>query len=383
MDDNAQDSDGDERVLTFEEQRYLVLKAIGDKLSKKRKDNSGVVQTISKDLRIRASLLHAIEEGNIAEFPGDSYYYGFARNYATALSVDISEEIKQYRVLCECENNPKTIDSALINAASSVIVNDKTKIAAATIVSTGNVVSPLHSDADNVVSKQNKIDMRSVFSLDSSNKSYGAIILVGAGFCVAFVYSLWIIFLGVHQDDVNSNGETVDEYAQQQFADTDVATEAGETNGDKKVSVFRLPDSAVQTPEKEVSNSTVRDKKGREYGNPVNARVWVKAITSSWISVVDVSKLDVEAGKTGEIFSRQLKANDVYYAPQGDQIFLKSGNAGGIRLVVDGKLLEPVGRNGQVRYVSLNAQSLLGGSGVTDGVKLFELLQAVKRAQER
>ena len=362
--------------ISVEEQCQQILLRIGEKLSEARKANSGVVQKIAKSLKIRASLLQAMEGGDIDEFPGESYYYGFARNYADFLAVDISDDIRQFRILRERQDKPQSIDSKLVSMATSSVVNDQKKIAAAKILSKGRIVNNIGQDTPQLSMKnKHDIDWKHALKTGAESKSRGGMLLVSLGFFAVFVYAVWTIFSGIVRDDVTVKSNVGVEHQSNNIAEPLVATE----NDDAPAlsSEFKFSEQAVG------NTGIVRSSGGREFGSPVGARVWIQAIGTGWVSVVDISKVDIDNGVTGEIFARELKANDVFYVPQGDQIFLKSGNAGAIRLVVDSIPQEPLGRKGQVRYASLDARTILGGKSITEGVKLFELLQAVKRSQNQ
>ncbi|OFW84255.1 MAG: hypothetical protein A2018_07065 [Alphaproteobacteria bacterium GWF2_58_20] len=84
------------------------------------------------------------------------------------------------------------------------------------------------------------------------------------------------------------------------------------------------------------------------YGEDVrNSRVHVRAAADSWIQVVD------NAGAV--LFSRLLRAGEVYHAPNMPGLSMVTGNAGGVEISVDGRVLPPVGISGQVvRGISLD-----------------------------
>ena len=79
--------------------------------------------------------------------------------------------------------------------------------------------------------------------------------------------------------------------------------------------------------------------------------VSIKAVQTSWVEVAD---------KEGNIvLSRILKANEVFDVPAGDGMKMITGNAGGVRLILDGKELPKLGSVGDVRRnLSLNVDDL-------------------------
>ena len=62
---------------------------------------------IAASLRIRLPYLHAIEDGRIADLPGNAYAVGFVRTYATALGLDAEEVARRFRAEAQ-EVNRKT-----------------------------------------------------------------------------------------------------------------------------------------------------------------------------------------------------------------------------------------------------------------------------------
>jgi cytoskeleton protein RodZ len=62
---------------------------------------------VAATLRIRLPYLHAIEEGRIADLPGNAYAVGFVRTYATALGLDPEEIARRFRAEAK-EVNRKT-----------------------------------------------------------------------------------------------------------------------------------------------------------------------------------------------------------------------------------------------------------------------------------
>lgn len=78
---------------------------------------------------------------------------------------------------------------------------------------------------------------------------------------------------------------------------------------------------------------TVREKFGT--ANRDNANVILQAEQESWVKIED--------GRGNTVFSRVLVPGDVYYVPAGDKYKATFGNAGGIDVWVNGKLIPDVG----------------------------------------
>jgi cytoskeleton protein RodZ len=85
------------------------------------------------------------------------------------------------------------------------------------------------------------------------------------------------------------------------------------------------------------------------------ARVVLRATASTWVEIRD--------GDGRRVFSRLMRAGEIYTVPPRAGITLTTGNAGGIDLVVDGRTMPPLGAAGGVRRdVLLDAEALLSRS---------------------
>ena len=132
--------------------------------------------------------------------------------------------------------------------------------------------------------------------------------------------------------------------------------------------VFFLPDGSVNTSNVtetsvELSggvesgsvkyNMQVRESFGTE--NAENAEVVLQAIQESWVKVED------RRGNT--VFSRVLLPGDIYYVPSEDEYKATFGNAGGIDVWVEGKVIPKLGaEHTRVAGISMSASDLKKGS---------------------
>jgi cytoskeleton protein RodZ len=97
---------------------------------------------------------------------------------------------------------------------------------------------------------------------------------------------------------------------------------------------------------------------GRVYG-AVNedSRITLTATADSWVQV--------RSAEGNLLITRVLREGDVYRAPNRDGLVLETGNAGGLRITVDGRPAPQLGRPGDVvRGISLEPEALLAGRAV-------------------
>ena len=88
------------------------------------------------------------------------------------------------------------------------------------------------------------------------------------------------------------------------------------------------------------------------------ARVVVKARTESWVQVMSTDDGEL-------LLTRLLRPGDKYLVPNREDLLLMTGNAGGIEIIVDGKIVPSIGQPGAVRdNVALVPERLLAGTAV-------------------
>ena len=123
--------------------------------------------------------------------------------------------------------------------------------------------------------------------------------------------------------------------------------------GDEKADVENMVPAVevvakVNEPE---FKTVVRERFGTE--NREKANVILQATQESWVKVED--------GRGNTVFSRVLVAGDVYYVPVGEKYKATFGNAGGVDVWVNGKLIPDVGKDGERKSgILLSPDSLTG-----------------------
>ncbi len=91
---------------------------------------------------------------------------------------------------------------------------------------------------------------------------------------------------------------------------------------------------------------------GRVYGQAnKDARIILRATADSWVQVRD--------GAQNVLLTRMLRAGDSYQVPDKADLWLLTGNAGGLEILVDGQRVAPLGGAGEVRRdVALDTAAL-------------------------
>jgi cytoskeleton protein RodZ len=83
------------------------------------------------------------------------------------------------------------------------------------------------------------------------------------------------------------------------------------------------------------------------------ARIIIRATAESWIKIRDANQTVLLEGF--------LKAGESYRVPDRPGVSMRTGNAGGLDITVDGKPVPPIGGMGAVRNVRLEPQALMSG----------------------
>ena len=86
------------------------------------------------------------------------------------------------------------------------------------------------------------------------------------------------------------------------------------------------------------------------------ARIVIRATADSWIQV--------RGADQSVLFTRVLKIGESYRVPDQPGMSMRTGNAGGLEITVDGKQAPSIGPNGAVRNVPLDPQALISGTAV-------------------
>lgn len=116
------------------------------------------------------------------------------------------------------------------------------------------------------------------------------------------------------------------------------------------------PASAAPAAPPDLTPATPQRAAGAADGS---TRIAIRATADSWVEI---------RGPGGSaLVARLLRAGDSYHVPDQADLLMRTGNAGGLEITVDGNPVPPIGRIGMVRRnVALDPQALILGSAVRD-----------------
>ncbi len=279
---------------------------------------------IAARLRIRLAHLEAIEDGRVADLPGNAYALGFLRTYAGALGLDADEVARRFR-------------------AEAQEVNCRTELAFPAPVPERGVPA-------------------------------GAVVLLGV-LLAAGTYAGWYRFSG----DTRTPSEQVPPVPDRLAAMTE--RPGLPSNPSPQVASILPPPGAASAPPSPLvisaapapaeplpapvaapalvstptmaAAATLPPPDSRPENRPEN-RIVLRVKSDSWTQVRE---------RQGPVLlNRVLRSGETWPVPPGSQLLLTTGNAGGIELLVDGEATPLLGGAGAVRRdVPLDPEAIKAG----------------------
>lgn len=130
-------------------------------------------------------------------------------------------------------------------------------------------------------------------------------------------------------------------------ADRTDGADAGEGEGSAAPPESAIAETRAPTPPASPAGASDAETGAAPAGGGEAARIVVRAVANSYVQVRDRNG--------NELYSGMMQVGDVYEAPLDGDLLLDTGNAGGLRLVVDGQEAPLLGSIGEVlRGISLD-----------------------------
>ena len=325
--------------LQEEKQQSIVLPTkkdtVGSLLREKREELHLSIESISADLRIKPQYLLALEEDRFNSLPGSAYVIGFIKSYASYLKLDTANIISLYKqeslasnreTLDLIEDENSLIHDPVINSNHIIvgsIVNDNISVGASDEQQSPDTAELTISDKPIADYFETKID-----SIDMENNTVAN----------------------------SSPAESVE----------NATTSSSPSQNSEGVSQTQ---EATPAPvnEENIANTPSVAGQSREYGvaNKNSARIALRATKNVWIKLkkggfykYDKDSGDVGTGET--VFETILEPGDVYYVANEPELYMTIGNAQGVDILVDGKVIEPLTTREISRHnVEMDVEKLL------------------------
>ena len=335
---------------------------IGSELQQERKRRGYTLADVEAYLRIRHSHLEAIEAGRFSDLPGTTYVLGFIRSYAQFLELDADEIVG--RVEVPQSQKPARYQMSLQGSGKQ----GKLAVIAIPLVATGAVVLAIAgwyyfssnnlsitdlggifggkpsatSDVEDPRSPAGEPETANVASSAGEPDSGPATSAAGS------------------QETAGQADERLQADETEATPDADSRTVSPPvpqpTDGETAASPAEAP-PATASPDEVQPAVASRSRPATESATPprdgTTSQILLQATDETFIAL---------RIPNGQIFMSQvLRAGEVYEIPsERPTLFLDTGNAGALRIVVDGRALPPLGAVGAVvRNVPLDPRKLL------------------------
>jgi cytoskeleton protein RodZ len=274
--------------------------SLGEVLQQARKRKRMKLPSIAKKLCIKEVYLDALERGHYYDFPALVYGVGFLRTYSVFLGLNPDEAV------------------ALFHKETNDIKHEKLKMPQAT-------------------------DPKVLPSAKTIIKSLLALFLLMV---------IWYLFEVIRYKPLPEIPLPKTEVSIENVDVSEVPLTADEIQTEKESIVEKTEESPKATPV--VSEVKKTDRKPIAYGLKKVARVSFVATEETWIEVRDV--------EADQVFIKQtLQAGDRYNPDEDSEgLVLKTTNAGGLDVYVDGKKIKTLGKKNQTKAnVLMDADNLL------------------------
>ncbi|MBF0518296.1 MAG: DUF4115 domain-containing protein [Nitrospirae bacterium] len=272
---------------------------IGEYLSRCRNESGVPIEELSKRTRIRLYYLKALEKEEFYKIPGETYVKGHIQTYLKALGLDPAEGLRIY----QNESNHGVADTPVVTKTTDF--------------------NPVRTDT--------------VKPVKSYKYIYVAVIILIASPVVYFLYS--------HKFDNPRLKTYIINKAQTNIKDFIDTVNSSKTDN----AATAVQPSEPQTPKNTSAQATQVVKQPAVSPSPAvtaakQHTLSLKALDLTWLSV----KIDGKEAK--QMF---LKPLETVQWVADDNFVLKLGNAGGVKIVFDGKELEGYGQKGSVVTLEL------------------------------
>ncbi len=346
--------------------------SVGVILRERREERGEDLRYVAQMLRIRYPYLRAIEEGLIDDLPGSTYAIGFVRTYAEHLDLDAADMVVRFKAEVQGLGSRNDLNfpapipegkipsgaillvgiivAALIYAvwiyvssgdsvvsqsapppaAASVASAPAPEAAASQSVAPVTVSKPAESAASTEAGEPTPEEAKVPSASPPTNTVEAAPAGTGTPFAV--------------KPDATETAKPV----KAETAET--AETAAPPAPPLKTDVASTPPAAAESA---INAVEAAGRESKAYGNP-DARIVLHAVADSWVEIRDKATDEI-------LFTRVLFKGDSYRVPNRDGLSLLTGNAGGLRITVDGKEVAPIGRVGSVRRdFALEPKALAG-----------------------
>lgn len=303
---------------------------VGDELRAHREAAGQTIRDVADAVRIQRRYLEALESGQLENMPGTVYALGFLRTYAEYFGFNGDEFITRFKEETEGTRRqqdyslPEPLEEARVPTAAIVIV--------AVVLAVGAYVAwySLRPQEAEIVGAVSEVPARLATLVDETLPATAPVEVAPESSVVAPA-SVEAATVEPERDQPVEAGAGAEEPG---AAETPEATNNVET--------ATAPAALAQPVAPEVSEADDVVHAPQTFGpGGADARIVIAAVEDSWIEISD--------NDGNLLLSRTMRTGDSYRVPNRDGLFFVTGNAGGLRITVDGTPAPPIGDTGIVR----------------------------------
>lgn len=326
-DSSARDNDGDNRDAGYD--------GVGRDLRTARLKSDLEPGEVAVQLHIRQSYIQAIEDGRFEQLPASVYAYGFVRSYAELMGLD--EDLIVRRFKNEWEGLGTSTRLAFPEPPEEIRLPRGPLIAASCLLAIA-IYGGWYT-----LSRSEKIDVPRVAAVPER---------------LAEAVSPAPVEVKAPTEELVSNDPPPSDAAPiKPKSDPHEAVVVAPPSPVPVVAAVVAPVIAPAVPAAVVASP--EGQAPTTYGGANEGRVTLRARADAWVRV----QVDEDGGQV--YLARILHLGDEFRLPNRADLFLMTGNAGGLEILVDGKKVADVGDLGVVRRrVLLDPKRLLAGTAV-------------------
>jgi cytoskeleton protein RodZ len=340
------DTAGDDPV-----EPWGVADAIGTALRERREELGLDLDAVGEALRIKPIYLSALEQGRSDDLPGPTYAIGFIRAYAQLLNLDTDRILDSYKAECADVHQrpdlalPVPLDARSLPRGPILLVG---LILAACGYGTWYYLSTgERSRPERVAAVPADLQRAAKGAAAASGNPVPALTSGGARLSAELPLLASGPGLMAPQSSATAFGAPVPDPPASPTVPASTGPAAAAAPPASGTTARDAPPGRPDTPAAPAGDPAAKP----------DGHIDIRALADCWIQV-----------RSGEdqsiVFSRVLKSGETYRVPRPGLV-LRTGNAGALALVVDGKPAPSIGAIGTLRRdVALDPQALLAGTAV-------------------
>ncbi|TXH38637.1 MAG: helix-turn-helix domain-containing protein [Rhodospirillaceae bacterium] len=361
---------------------------VGSLLRQRREELGQDIEAVSRQLRIRAIYIRAIEEGRLQDLPGTAYAVGFVRTYADFLGFDGNIVVADYRDELGQRTRTEPV-SWRMEERESHFPGGKLLIVCLILAGIGYggwyYLSNTPTGAGLIESvpdylKKNSGEAETSQPAEAPKTAETAPATAGEGTAPEGPAGEGAANSSTDSAPATTDGSTATTPETGAAGEAPTNSNTGSATGDAAAQAGTEGNSASSAPSTEGTGSPApADSAAAGASGEANqtaaapaengtasadvaaaaastaTRVNIRAKLESWVQIVD------KDGKP--ILSRVLRAGETYSVPDEAGLVMSTGNAGGIEMLLDGKPLQNLGAVGLVRRnIPLDPDKLASGA---------------------